>query len=1170
MKLRYKLLVSYIIVGLLPLLAIGAYAHLSLRDEKFQSLSDFFLAQLRQIDLSLTSFLADVEADVESLAHNSAVRVRDAADFTNFVQADEATFEYAIGDAEQRIIDVFANYRTYHEYANSVYMGRDNGAFVRSHPRIRPTQYDPRERPWYQLALSHPQQVMRTAPYQSVTTDDINVGIVKALSDDDGTVFGVVGVDITLRNLTTIVSHIQTGMQGAIVLLDADGILLTNPVPERRFQHYRDVGLNAFDDVMAFQSGSVRFLDQGLAWYAFFYTSPELGWKICALVPASEVDREMTAFLRTILLILALTLVAGVIQAYVLSRQVTAPLNGLMRGIRRLGEHMQQRQAFEKIAVPAGEEVAAVVDTLNAMGEELVATHQELRLYNENLEQMVAERTGQISRTNEQLRNEIADREQTEIELRQERNLLRTVIDHLPEFVYVKDTHSRFVLANRACVHSLGHDSLDSVIGKTDADVFPAREAENFYRAEQEVISSGMPFLNREETCTNVRTGKSMWLLTSKVPFCHPDGRIVGLVGLSLDITERKRAQAELWKLSRALEYSANSIIMTDLAGRIEFVNPAFTSITGYTLPEVLGQNPRILKSGRMSPEIYEDLWKTLQHGEVWKGELINRRKDGSFYWEFTTISPVKNEAGVTTHYVAVKEDISERKRMEDALRQATEAAMEAQQAAEDAQRVSDAANQAKSQFLANMSHELRTPLNGILGYAQILKMQRQLTEFQQKGIDIIERSGRHLLNLINDVLDISKIEARKIELTPTPFLFAAFLSDIVEMIRVQAERKGIEVKLELPHDLPIAVQADEKRLSQILINLLGNAVKFTEQGSVTLRILDSGFEILDLEDAQSNSSNLKSQISNLKFEILDTGIGIAPDDLEHIFSAFTQVGPSRAVEGTGLGLAISRELVRVMGGELQVRSTEGGGSTFWFELPLVIGDEQDVLHRSEGRRIVGFATRSGVSPRILVVDDKLENRALLMSLLLSLGFDAQEACDGHEGEVRALEFQPDLIFMDLIMPVIDGFEATRRLRRVSELADIKIIAVSASTLIPADHLRTEFGFDDYVPKPLQIHEVFEKLARHLELEWQYDELPGQHQAEADPPAIADIQHIPPKDGLALLDTLARDGNFTALRAYLDQLESSDSRYCVFVQKIRHLANTLDEDAIRELLAALL
>lgn len=523
MKLRSKLCLSYLAVGLIPLLVIGLYMHIYLREQKFHSISEFFIAQLTQIDLTLSSFLQEVEYDVASLVNNKLVRTRADEEFTNFLQADEQTFTYKIGDAEQQIIDIFVNYKDHHAYVNSVYMGRANGAFVRSHPRARPTQYDPRDRPWYQLAVSQPDRVMRTAPYKSVTTDDINIGIAKALVDERNAVFGVVGADITLGELTTLVSHLQTGREGYIMLVDEQGVILSNPVPERRFQQYNKVGLEEFQTVMTNDRGHITFQDVSQPYYAFFYTSPQLHWKICAIMPVTEIEREIVWFSNTMIWVVMVTLLAGGIQGYYLARRITIPVNALIQGIRRLSAQIKKQQAFEKIQPATKDEIATLAEVFNAMGEELFAAHHELNNYSKNLEAIVARRTQELSHSNTQLVAEIA---------------------------------------------------------------------------------------------------------------------------------ERRRAQA-----------------------------------------------------------------------------------------------------------------------------------------------AADAANRAKSDFLASMSHELRTPLNGILGYTQILARDLALTPKQQEAIAVIHRSGEHLLRLINEVLDLAKIEARKMTLEPCDFHLPECLQSVAAMASVRAEQKGLTLK---------------------------------------------------------------------------------------------------------------------------------------------------------------------------------------------------------------------------------------------------------------------------------------------------------------------------------------------------------------------------------------
>ncbi len=337
-----------------------------------------------------------------------------------------------------------------------------------------------------------------------------------------------------------------------------------------------------------------------------------------------------------------------------------------------------------------------------------------------------------------------------------------------------------------------------------------------------------------------------------------------------------------------------------------------------------------------------------------------------------------------------------------------------------------------------------------VFGYAQILKMKKNLTEFQENGLDVIERSGKHLLNLINDILDLSKIEAQKIELTCSYFAFPAFLHDIVEMIRIQAEKKGLTFQFKDSPNLPAAIYADEKRLSQILLNLLGNAVKFTETGDVIFSV-----KKIETDHVKSNEA---SSISTIRFSIEDTGVGIPQEQYEEIFSAFKQVEKHlRTVEGTGLGLTISRQLVRFMGGELHVASTEGKGSRFWFELVFPENRGWVVTSGSQDRRLIGFKNSSGADQpsKILIVDDKMGNRSLLVNLWNRWSFCVQ-AIDGCDALQKTLAFQPDLIFMDLIcrrwmvLKQRGKFAAFR-----DAWARPKIIAVSANTLISPERIRS-------------------------------------------------------------------------------------------------------------------
>ena len=444
-----------------------------------------------------------------------------------------------------------------------------------------------------------------------------------------------------------------------------------------------------------------------------------------------------------------------------------------------------------------------------------------------------------------------------------------------------------------------------------------------------------------------------------------------------------------------------------------------------------------------------------------------------------------------------------------------------------------EAANRAKSNFLANMSHELRTPLNGILGYAQILKRDQSLADGQQKGVEVIKMSGEHLLTLINDLLDLSKIEADKLELELTTFHLPEFLQHIADIIRIRAEQKGLSFLYQPIFPLPTGVRGDEKRLRQVLLNLLGNAVKFTKTGRVAFTV---GYH----KDSLGNK---------LRFEVEDTGTGIPPEKLGEIFLPFQQISdPSQQVEGTGLGLSICNNLVQLMGGKLQVESTINKGSTFWIDLDLPEVEDWRPSAAKVERKIIGCR---GAPKQILVVDDKWDNRSVLVNLLAPLGFKVSEATNGLECLAKSNESPPDLILMDLVMPVMDGFEATRRIRRSSRLKDIVVVALSASTFEQDRQTSIKAGCNDFLPKPVRADELFEKIRAHLGQEWVYElEPPTEGQSQSPEKSLV----VPPPKELAFLFNLAKKGEIVAIRKEIARIEQLGDPFIPFAAELGRLA----------------
>lgn len=470
----------------------------------------------------------------------------------------------------------------------------------------------------------------------------------------------------------------------------------------------------------------------------------------------------------------------------------------------------------------------------------------------------------------------------------------------------------------------------------------------------------------------------------------------------------------------------------------------------------------------------------------------------------------------------------------------------------QEAKEAADVANRAKSEFLANMSHELRTPLNGILGYAQILSHEQRLPEKQKHGLEVIYRSGQHLLDMINDILDLSKIEARKIEFNPTVISLSSFLTMIIEMTRIRAEQKGIALLYEESPDLPCHVSVDEKRLRQILLNLLSNAIKFTEQGNVTLRVTTEG----ERQETQGEEDvNKTFPLYPVRFEVTDTGIGISPEHLQHIFQPFQQVGETRfQYEGTGLGLAISYQLVHFMGGEIHVESTPGQGSTFWFELLLADSGQASEVKPGESPEILGY---KGPQKSILIVDDKADNRILLRDMLSPLGFQIFEAGSGQEAYDKALELQPDLMLVDVIMPQIDGFELVRQLRHIHTLQHVVMIAISASAFEQTKARSLEVGCQAFLPKPIEQARLLDLLQMYLQIEWTYQDASGKS-VTPEKKEVAEAEMVAPEgEDMAQLYQLALIGDVMGIRTYLQDLHHRSPQYAPFIARVQYFAKEL-------------
>lgn len=556
-----------------------------------------------------------------------------------------------------------------------------------------------------------------------------------------------------------------------------------------------------------------------------------------------------------------------------------------------------------------------------------------------------------------------------------------------------------------------------------------------------------------------------------------PAGKVDYLVMIIRDVTQQRRAEEQLRLFQRAVEQSPASIVITDPNGSIEYVNAKFSQVTGYAASEVLGQNPRILKSGFTSLEEYRTMWKTITSGQIWRGEFRNRRKDGELFWESAIISPMRSSRGVITNFLAVKEDITERKAYEEQLRKLNEE-LEARVKDRTAELTFtnaqlEHAARTRDEFLATMSHELRTPLHSIMISCELLEsaVHGELGERQLRSVHIISESSTHLLDLINDVLDVSKMEVGRLTLNVENVSVDEICTASLRFVKQQAAKQQLELDYSIS-DPALMMTADPQRLKQILVNLLSNAVKFTPAGGhVSLGVA-------------ADSENKR-----VRFTVSDTGVGIKPSDMPKLFQPFTQLdsGLNRAHAGTGLGLTLVHQLADLHGGSVAVMSTVGEGSTFTVTLPWSPAPDSYASGPSSAMApatgVAGPRVRSNGHPwHILLVDDNETSSAVLATALEAAGLQVTLANRGDMAVHSAEELEPDLILMDIQMPHVDGLDAIRQIRALpkTKVASLPIIALTALAL-PGDRERClAAGANDYLSKPVSVQMLAETIDRHL------------------------------------------------------------------------------------------
>lgn len=745
-------------------------------------------------------------------------------------------------------------------------------------------------------------------------------------------------------------------------------------------------------------------------------------------------------------------------------------------------------------------------------------------------------------------------------ELKASEEKYRRIVDTTNEGIWMIDENNMTIFVNARAAEMIGYD-VDEITNRSLAEFIPEEDMIDFMENNKKRKQGISETYERRYRHKN---GNLIWTLVSSTPILDSKNEFKGSFAMLTDITSRKLTEEKLKESEKRLRITLESakigIWDWDLVNNLWYATPnSFTSLGYEPIYETIGLNKWIdiiypddqekirniiervyLSQSEIGKQKYEIRFRYAKDGYRWlliQGFVVSRDKDGR-----------------VTRIVGVLIDIDERKRAEEELKRyrehledlvetRTKELSDANKQLQDAKEVAEAANRAKSRFLASMSHELRTPLNAILGYAQILQQDVTLNEHQKKGIEIMKSSGEHLLTLISDILDLSRIEANKFELHPSGIDFLLFLDSIRDVIRIRAETKQISVKFQIDPDLPQGIIADETRLRQILLNLLGNAIKFTDSGYVICCV-----SVLSSE--KNNIEKIKDSQCTIRFEVKDTGAGIPSDQLEKIFAPFEQAKDTAVTEGVGLGLSISRQLVQMMGGEIFVESELGKGSRFWFDLTFSTTDVSVPFKPAE-KNIIGY---KGARKKVLIVDDRRTNRLVLSEWFSQLGFEITEAEDGIKAISVAQQNKPDIIVMDLLMPGLNGFDAALKIRKIPAISNVVMIAMSASITDVKDEQYKMAGFNDFLSKPIDLGKLSGIIKKHMHIEWIYEE---KKEVEISEPFI-----LPPVEELNILHEFILRGDMLQLSKRAQHIESIGKEYIPFARKLKSLADTFQERRI--------
>ncbi len=752
----------------------------------------------------------------------------------------------------------------------------------------------------------------------------------------------------------------------------------------------------------------------------------DVNWVMVSEIDKSEAFSSLYVIGNRLFLITIAISVLGTIIAFSISEDISRPILQLVK----CADDISRGNFSRKIDIIQKDEIGKLASSFNKMTDNLIEAN--------------------------------VQKKQALMESTRQKNYSENLIEMAQSAIVCSNNNGIINVWNQAAEKIFGY-SKKEIIGQSITTIIPER----YEKQHQEDLEGLLRGVEKNNIGTTIHIfGKTKIGIELPIEVsisCHKTiNERYYFTAIITDMTERKKWEEEIKKLSCAVEQSPSSVMITDTEGHIEYVNPKFTHLTGYISEEVLGQTPRILKSGNTPLAEYKKLWKAIKSGEEWRGEFCNKKKNGMLYWEYTSISPIKDGKGNTTHFVAVNEDVTKRKHMEVALKRSEEVAMVKMKEANKAKENAEVAAIAKSEFLANMSHEIRTPMNGIMGMADLLS-DTKLTSEQLEFVDTIRFSSDSLLCIINDILDFSKIEAGKMKIENIDFDMRVTVEGTMDIFVVTAKgKKDLELSFFIDPEIPFLLRGDPGRIRQVLVNLIGNAIKFTEKGEVAVSVTLDGETDTDV---------------TVRITVRDTGIGIPADRINKLYQSFSQgdASTTRKYGGTGLGLVISKQLLELMGGQIGVESEEGKGSTFWFTVVL---EKQPYDQQQEPIELGNMENQ-----RVLVVDGRDTNRHIFRKYLESWHFQVEEARSAEEvmEKLRDAADRSDpfkIVLLDNYIFETDGKSLYGKIKASPRLQDLKlIILISVGRRGDAEYFE-KLGFAAYLHKPVKQTQLLECLRR--------------------------------------------------------------------------------------------